>query len=296
MDAYKQATSGLKVVATFVTAAYAMSVALSLIVGLTGGYQSPFIGLQFLSMFIPALAVLCVRPFGGGAPSVDWQRLPWMYVPVALLLLPVVMHAAMLPVAATYEGRLPWQEWLTLQADGLIHSSAERGWGVMTPMSLVGRVVLNATVGVVVVSVLAIFEEIGWRAWLQPRLQARLGTRRAVVMTSALWAAWHIPFQLSGVQHVDGVSPAMLALTLPVGTFAAGLVIGWLWLKTESIWIVSLAHGALNNWGQYAFKYMQFVQAPDLVVVSAGSLAVLVLGAFLLMGSVRPFGRQFDMA
>jgi len=50
------------------------------------------------------------------------------------------------------------------------------------------------------------------------------------------------------------------------------LVIGWLWLKTESIWIVSLAHGALNNWGQYAFKYMQFVQAPDLIVVSAGSL------------------------
>jgi membrane protease YdiL (CAAX protease family) len=199
-------------------------------------------------------------------------------------------------VAATYEGRLPWQEWLTPQADGLIHSSAERDWGVMTPMGLAGRVVLNATVGVLVVSVLAIFEEIGWRAWLQPRLQARMGTRRAVVMTSALWAAWHIPFQLSGVQHVDGVSPAMLALTLPVGTFAAGLVIGWLWLKTESIWIVSLAHGGLNNWGQYAFKYMQFGQAPDMVVVSAGSLAMLILGALLLVCCVRPFGREFDMA
>ena len=31
-------------------------------IGLTGGYQSPFIGLRFLSMFIPALAMLCVRP------------------------------------------------------------------------------------------------------------------------------------------------------------------------------------------------------------------------------------------
>jgi len=296
MDADDEVTNSPKVIATFVAVAYAMSVGLSLIVGLTGGYQSPFIGLQFLSMFIPALAVLGVRPLMGGAVRIDWHRLPWTYVPVALLLLPIVMHAAMLPVAAIYEGRLPWQEWLTPQADGLLHSSTERGWGVMTPMGLAGRVALNATVGVVVVSIMAIFEEIGWRAWLQPRLQARMGARRAVLTTSAVWAAWHIPFQLSGVQHVDGVSPAMLALALPIGTLAAGLVIGWLWLKTESIWIVSLAHGALNNWGQYAFKYMQFVRAPDLVVVSAGSLAVLILGAFLLMFRVRGFGQQFDTA
>jgi len=295
MDAEHNVTNSPKVIATFVAIAYAMSAALSLIVGITGGYQSPFIGLQFLSMFIPALAVLGVRPLMGGAVAIDWHRLPWTYVPVALLLLPIVMHAAMLPVAATFEGRLPWQEWLIPQTDGLLHSSTERGWGVMTPMGLAGRVVLNAAVGVVVVSIMSLVEEIGWRAWLQPRLQAHMGARGAILATSAVWAAWHIPFQLSGVQHVDGVSPVMLALTLPIGTFGAGLVIGWLWLRTKSIWIVSLAHGALNNWGQYAFKYMQFVQAPDVIVLGAGSLAVLVLGA-LFMFRVRPSGRQFDVA
>ena len=296
MDAYHRVANSPRVIATFVAVAYSMSVVLSLIVGLTGGYRSPFIGLQFLSMFIPALAVLGVRPLMGGSVRIDWHRLPWTYVPVALLLLPVVMHAAMLPIAATYEGRLPWQEWLTPQADGLLHSSTERGWGILTPMGLAGRVALNATVGVVIVSIMAIFEEIGWRAWLLPRLQARMGARRAVLITSAVWATWHIPFQLSGVQHVDGVSPVVLALTLPLGTFGAGLVIGWLWLKTESIWIVSLAHGSLNNWGQYAFKYMQLVQAPDLIVGSAGALAVLALGAFLLMFRVKSFGGQFDTA
>ena len=35
------------------------------------------------------------------------------YIPLALFLLPVVMHAAMLPVTAAYEGRLPWEAWLT---------------------------------------------------------------------------------------------------------------------------------------------------------------------------------------
>jgi membrane protease YdiL (CAAX protease family) len=33
---------------------------------------------------------------------------------------------------------------------------------------------------------------------------------------------------------------------------AAGLIIGWLWLRTESIWLAAIAHGAMNNWGQYA--------------------------------------------
>jgi hypothetical protein len=32
--------------------------------------------------------------------------------------------------------------------------------------------------------------------------------------------------------------------------------VGWLWLRTESIWI-ALAHGAMNNWGQSTFKYMK---------------------------------------
>jgi hypothetical protein len=43
-----------------------------------------------------------------------------------------------------------------------------------------------------------------------------------------------------------------------------------------------LAHGALNAWGQYVFKYMQFVRAPDSIVGAAGILAVLLLGTLLL--------------
>jgi membrane protease YdiL (CAAX protease family) len=283
-------TSG-KGIATYIALAFAFGVALSLIVGVTGGYRSPFIGLRFFSMFIPAVAVLGVRSLTRTAVDIEWHRVSWTYVPVALLLLPFVLHAAMVPVTVAYEGRLPWQGWLTPQPDGLLHSPTERNWGVMTPTALAGRIALNAGVGVVVVSVLALFEEIGWRGWLLPRLQLRLGARVAVVITSAIWAVWHIPFQLSGVQHVDGVSPAMLALTVPFGIFAAGLVIGWLWLQTESIWIVALAHGALNNWGQYAFKYMRFVQAPDLAVASAGSLAVLVLGVLLIKFGVTPSQR-----
>ena len=84
-----------------------------------------------------------------------------------------------------------------------------------------------------------------------------------------------------------------LALTFPFGIFATGLVIGWLWVKTESIWMVTLAHGALNSWWQYAFKYMQFVRAPDSVVGASGLLAVITL---LLTLGTGPARRDADVA
>lgn len=136
-------------------------------------------------------------------------------------------------------------------------------------------------------SFLAFFEEVGWRAWLVPRLVNRIGARHALVVTAIIWALWHVPFELSGILHIDGVSPVKLALTIPFGTTATGLILGWLWLRTESIWLVAIAHGALNNWGQYAFKYMNESATPDadLLVLSAGSLGLLVIGAFLLCGA-----------
>lgn len=277
----------MKTILVFVAIAYALSIGLSLVVGLTGGHESALIGLAYLSMFLPAVSVLIVRSAMNEAPRVRWDHFPLRYLPVALFLIPVVQHAVMLPFMATAPGGVQWQDWLTPQADGLYHTPASRGWGAVTIQGLVGHIVLNALVGLVANSFMAFFEEIGWRAWLLPRLWDRIGPRRAVVVTSIIWGFWHVPFQLSGIQHIEGVSPIRLAITLPFGIMIVGLIIGWLWLRTESIWLVTLAHGALNNWGQYAFKYMKDSVTPDavssdLAALRAGSVALLVVGVSLL--------------
>ncbi len=279
----------MNAILAFVATAYALSIALSLIVGLTGGYESALIGLKYLSMFLPAVAVLVVNSAMNEAPRVRWDRFPVRYLPIALFLIPGVLHAVMLPLMAVVEGPLQWQDWLRPLADGLYHTPASRGWGALTIQGLVGHIALNAVVGLAIVSFLAFFEEIGWRAWLLPRLVDRMGARRAVVATSIIWALWHVPFQLSGVQHIDGVSPVKLALSVPFGIMVAGLILSWLWLRTESIWLVAIAHGALNNWGQYAFKYMKDDPATvgtDLAVLNAGFLVLLVVGIFLLWRGV----------
>ncbi|HEX5108994.1 MAG TPA: CPBP family intramembrane glutamic endopeptidase [Vicinamibacterales bacterium] len=191
----------------------------------------------------------------------------------------------MLPMLAAQEGALPWQDWLAPAADGLYHAPPSRGWGALTTHQLAGRIAVNAVVGLVIVSFLALFEEVGWRAWLLPQLARRIGARRAVVATAVIWALWHVPFGLSGIQHVDGVSPVRLALSLPIGVAISGLVLGWLWLRTESIWLVSIAHGAFNNWGQYALKYMKdpVVASPE-QALGTGFVALFVVACLLLAG------------
>ncbi|HTF67829.1 MAG TPA: CPBP family intramembrane glutamic endopeptidase [Edaphobacter sp.] len=273
----------------FVATAYGLSVALSLVIGLTGGHQSSHIGLGYLSMFLPSVSVLIVNLAMNEPPRIRWDHFPLRYLPVALFLIPGVLHAVMLPLLATVEGGVQWQDWLTLQPDGLYHTPMSRGWGNLTIQGLVGRIVLNAVVGLAIVSFLAFFEEIGWRAWLLPRLRGRIGARRAAVATAIIWALWHVPFQLSGILHIEGVSPIKLALTLPLGTMAAGLILGWLWLRTESIWLAAIAHGALNDWGQYAFKYMKESVTPDtdMAVLGAGSLTLLIVGVSLLWRGVH---------
>jgi hypothetical protein len=105
-------------------------------------------------------------------------------------------------------------------------------------------------------------------------------------VSAIIWAFWHTPFALGSIHHLPGIPVLLVVLTLPILTIGAGLVIGWLWVRTRSIWIVALAHGALNNWGQYAFTFMQDGgpggQPRDMMILGAGGLAVLAVGSLLV--------------
>ena len=273
----------MKPILVYLGIAYALSIALSIVIGSTGGQTSPLIGFGIISMLIPAFAVVILSSTMNEGSLVKWNVFPLKYLPLALLLIPVVMHVVMLSMTIILEGKLSWQSWLNPGADGLYHTPAEKGWGVLTESGLIIHLITNAIIGLIMVSIMAFFEEIGWRGWLQPRLTERLGARRGIILTSVIWALWHVPFVFSGILRMDGVNTLTTAVIAPFGTFIVGLIIGWLWLRTKSIWIVSIAHGALNNWGQYAFKYMNdFTVADPAVVMVSGSLALLLIAIFLL--------------
>jgi membrane protease YdiL (CAAX protease family) len=199
-----------------------------------------------------------------------------------VLTLPVVVHAVALPVTCALHNGLPWADWLTRQDDGLFYPPVARGWGPLTTLGLVTRVLVNAGVGLLTVAVLAAFEEIGWRAWMLPRLVERLGERAGSVASAGIWALWHVPYVVSGVHHLDNVSVSQLLLLLPLGHLGSGIFLAFLWLRTRSMVLVALAHGSLNNWGQYAFKFMTAEARYDAIILASVNVALLATGMALL--------------
>jgi membrane protease YdiL (CAAX protease family) len=79
----------------------------------------------------------------------------------------------------------------------------------------------------IVIFVLVIGEEIGWRGFLQPRLRARHGRATAGVLTGLAWTGWHLPMYVGS----------------GLGTF---LVFGW--------WVVPMAVviGAVSERARYS--------------------------------------------
>ncbi len=273
----------------FLGVAFGGSILLSLAIGISGGYKSSLLWLAPLSMLMPALGALVACAGLDASLRVEWGRFPARWLPAAVLTLPLAIHAVALPGVIVLEGKVPWDQWLTPDADGRYHTP---GWGVLTGPELAGRIVINAVTGLLIVSFLAFFEEVGWRGFLLPLLTDLFGTRRGAVVSALICALWHIPFALSGVQHVEHVSPLALAIVSPVGQFGAALFLAFLWLKTDSILLLSLAHGALNNWGQYAFKFMTTRGEQDLALFALVNAALLAVGATALARTSRDNGES----
>jgi uncharacterized protein len=272
----------------FITITFVFSILLSLFIGSTGGHESKFIWLQFASMPIPAIAVLIMNNvFKAPVTEFEWNKFPIKWLPLTLLLIPATIHAVCLPLMALLNsGSLPWQSWLTTNKDGLYHSPVNLGWGALNLTGLVARIFMNAITGVFIVSILAFLEEIGWRAWMLPRLVKKYDVKKGVFIGALIWALWHVPFMISGVIYLKGLPTYLILLINPFGILGAGLIMGWFWIQTKSIWIISIAHGALNNWGQYAFKYMQDsvtdLRSHQLLLFIGVNGSLLMLGLIIL--------------
>ncbi len=96
-----------------------------------------------------------------------------------------------------------------------------------------------------------------------------------------------MPFQLSGIQHIEGVSSATLAVSIPFGIVATGLILGWLWFRTQSIWLVAIAHGASNTGDNMRSSTRRIRGTPDrdIRALNIGFLALLLVGVILLSRS-----------
>ncbi len=90
----------------------------------------------------------------------------------------------------------------------------------------------------------ALWEEIGMRGYLLPKLLA-LGRTRALALSGLVFATWHMPLIL--LTPVFPVGKKVISLPLFYGSVvAASFVYGYLRLYTGSVWPASIAHAVHN--------------------------------------------------
>ena len=177
-------------------------------------------------------------------------------------------------------GSLPWYLFALLLFPvtvGLI-----LGIGVITGTILfsgsLGALVSAAVNGLTSALIFAMFEEWGWRGYLEPRL-ARLGLPdlRRHLLVGLIWAVWHIPYILQTPGYI-ALPPALYALLMVGGFLAMAVVYGQLRKASGTVWTAVLAHGLGNAIAQpLLLGGMAKFQWPALIAVRYENLFFIVL-------------------
>lgn len=103
-------------------------------------------------------------------------------------------------------------------------------------------------------------EEYGWRYYLQPVLQKKLGLVRGIFVLGIVWGMWHLPIDFF---YYTSPSVGIISLTGQLITcITLGIFYGWAYLKTDNIWTVVILHFINNNLvpiitGNYTEKVLQ---------------------------------------
>ncbi|NRQ38883.1 CPBP family intramembrane metalloprotease [Nonomuraea sp. NN258] len=280
--------------AVFLVAAFALSWAVTLPVWLGGGLSSPLTRVcATLMMFTPSAGVLAVwllsRP---RAPFREWaartgltfgerKGRTWLLILAAWLGTPLFVIGAMALSAAL--------GLVKLDLDGLsLLDAALRAQGVPVPGGLgaVAAVQIAAAVvtGPVLNLVFALGEEWGWRGWLLPRLVSARGVLGGLVLSGAIWGVWHAPLTLLGYNYPRlGSWAAVYFIAFCV---LAGIVFGWLRLRSGSVWPAVIGHGSLNAVAGPVLLLGDAAAPPDEVIAGPTGLvglAVLALVAVVLL-------------
>ncbi|WP_415379013.1 CPBP family intramembrane glutamic endopeptidase [Halosimplex sp. TS25] len=135
-------------------------------------------------------------------------------------------------------------------ADLLATVEAETGQEIpLSPTAFLGLQLVQAVVAAPLLNSLATFgEEFGWRAYLLPKL-APLGWRRALVAHGVVWGVWHWPVIAMGYNYGTDYAgaPWLGLLAMVVATVGLGVFLGWVTLRSGSVFPAVVGHAMING-------------------------------------------------
>lgn len=97
-------------------------------------------------------------------------------------------------------------------------------------------------------------EELGWRGFLQKKMQKRYGLKKGVVLLGILWEVWHIPLWFTQYRLSFYEIGLRFLLTISLSIF-----LGYVYMKTDNVWVCAVFHLLINIFsggfeGQLVYK------------------------------------------
>jgi uncharacterized protein len=139
---------------------------------------------------------------------------------------------------------------------------------------------LYSVLGVIGSTARALGEEIGWRGFLLPRLVQQTGFTVGCLLSGCIWAVWHYPGLLFA-DYNAGTQPAFALTCFTLMVIADAYILGWLRLKSGSLWPAAILHASHNLFIQAIFDRMTAPVGKTLYVTTEfGGGLVLTIGAF----------------
>ena len=105
----------------------------------------------------------------------------------------------------------------------------------------------NLLAGLVIGTLFALSEEIGWRGFLLPALQTTMPRTKAALVTGFIHGIWHLPLILLTSSYDSVGSKWIVAPIVVLNITLGGIIYAWLQNRSNSVWAVAVAHNAFNT-------------------------------------------------
>jgi membrane protease YdiL (CAAX protease family) len=128
-------------------------------------------------------------------------------------------------------------------------------------------------------------EEYGWRYFLQPALQERLGKRKGILLLGLIWGIWHLPINIFYYSPETSLYSVLNQLIICTGY---SIFFGYVYMKTENVWTISIIHFLNNNLGAvlYGGTGENLVFSWQAILFNLVLFSI-IYGPFLLTGSYK---------
>lgn len=148
--------------------------------------------------------------------------------------------------------------------------------GMDIPTYLIVGFVNTVVVGPLLGLVIAFGEEYGWRGYLQGEL-TKLGRIKGVLLVGVIWGIWHAPAVVMG--HNYPGHPVLGPIAFLVFNLILSILLGYIMLKTGSVWQVAFAHAIINQGYQW-LTIMVYAPTDPLFAFGVGLYGIAI--AFLI--------------